>query len=177
MKTYALYGFISALAGAFLVIILYLLGFYSDPDKVSLAGWISGPLGIAIGVTCLVLGVKARRAEIPSSEDFGYGRAWKSGMAISTISAFLSSIFTYFFYGFIDPGLNALLMQISASKMEARGMSSDQIEKIQALNAKVMVPPVEGLFALILGLFAGCIIALIVAAFLKRPDPDAPPVL
>jgi hypothetical protein len=177
MKNASLFGFITALAGAFLVLVMYFLGFYSDPAKISLSSWISSPIGLAIVVTCMVLGVKARRAEIPASDGFGFGRAWWSGMSISIVSAILTSIFNYCFYAFIDPGLNDLLMQVGESKLEAKGMSSDQIEKLQALNKVFMTPPIEALSTLILGVIVGCIIALIVAAFLKQPDPAAPPVL
>ena len=61
MKTYLLYGFISSLAGAFLTLILYFAGFHSDPAKLAMAGWIGGLVGLAIVITCITLGVKARR--------------------------------------------------------------------------------------------------------------------
>src|ERR1019366_1394786 len=40
MKTCSLYGFLSALAGALLLLALYFLGFHSDPAKLSAAKWI-----------------------------------------------------------------------------------------------------------------------------------------
>jgi hypothetical protein len=77
MKTCSLYGFISALAGALLALALYFTGFHSDPAKLPAAKAIGLCAGLAIVITCLVLGVKARRAEIP--EDRGLDTEARSG--------------------------------------------------------------------------------------------------
>src|SRR5271169_3395189 len=95
MKTCALYGFITALAGAFLVLALFFLGFHSDAAKLTAAQAIGGIGGLAIGATCTVLGVRARRAEVPATEDFGYGRALGAGVMISIFAALLNSLFGY----------------------------------------------------------------------------------
>src|SRR5271154_1826271 len=95
MKTCALYGFIIALADALLVLALFFLGFHSDPVKLAAAKWIGGVLALAIGITFTVLGVKARRAEVPEAEGFGYGSALGAGVQVSIVACVLSSIFNY----------------------------------------------------------------------------------
>jgi hypothetical protein len=177
MKTCSLYGFISALAGAFLTLVIYFLGLNSDPAKLTTAGWISGLFGIVIAVVCVVLGVKARRAEVPVSDPFGYGSALGAGVLISVVSSVLSSIFAYAYYAFINPGLNEILLQNAATKLEASGVSGDRLEKIEAFNKWMMRPGVEAVTALIYIFIIGVIISLIVAAILKRPDPNTPPLV
>jgi hypothetical protein len=169
MKTCALYGFISALSGAFLILILFFTGFHSDPAKLTAAKWIGGVCGLAIGVSCMVLGVKARRAEIPANEEFGYGKALGAGFQISVFSAIFSAIFSYAYNAFINPGFADLMVQDSMAKMEASGMSSDRIEKAEAGMRMFMGPVPQAVSTLIGGVVFGLIIALLVAAVLKRP--------
>jgi uncharacterized protein DUF4199 len=169
MKTCALYGFFAALAGAFLNLILFFTGFHSDPAKLAAAGVIGIIAGLAIGITCTVLGVKARRAEVPATEEFGYGKALGAGFMVSLVAAFLTSIFTYCYYAFINPAFIDIVVQDKIAKLEAKGMSSDQLEKAQAGMRMFMGPVPQAIFGFIGGLIFGLIIALIVAAFLKRP--------
>jgi predicted DNA repair protein MutK len=172
MKTCAMYGFISALSGAFLVLILFFTGFHSDPAKLTAATWIGGVCGLGIGITCMVLGVKARRAEVPASEGFSYGRALGTGFLISVFSSVLSAIFTFAYYKFINPGFVDIVVQDKMAKLEASGMSSDKLEKTEAGMRMFMGPIPQAVSAIIGGLIFGLIIALIVAAVLKRPAPD-----
>jgi hypothetical protein len=172
MKTCALYGFISALSGAFLILILFFAGFHSDPAKLTAATWIGGVCGLAIGVTCMVLGVKARRAETPAGEGFSYGRALGTGFMISVFSSILSAIFTYSYYAFINPGFVDIVVQDKMAKLAATGVSSDKLEKTEAGMRMFMGPVPQAVSAIIGGVVGGLIIALIVAAVMKRPAPD-----
>jgi hypothetical protein len=178
MKTPALYGFFSALAGAFLNLILFFTGFHSDPAKLGTATLIGGIGGLAISVTCIVLGVKARRDEVPANEEFGYGRALGAGFQVGLVASFLSAIFTYCYYAFINPAFVDIVVQDKIAKLEAKGMPSDQLEKAQAGMRMFMGPVPQAVVVVIAGTILGLIIALIVAAVLKRPaQPAGPPPL
>lgn len=174
MKNCFLYGFISALAGAFLYLVMFFAGLHSDVAKLPIANWVGGLGGLAIGISTLMLGMKARRAEIPPAEDFGYGSALWVGTRIAFISAFLSAIFVYCYNAFINPGFSDLMMQAQAANMEAKGVSSDQIEKIQQMSGWVFKPVPAAIIALIIGAIFGVILSLIIAAFMKRTAPAAP---
>lgn len=171
MKTCAVYGFVSSLTGAFLVLALYFTGFHSDPAKLAAAGWIGGLGGLAIAVTCMVLGVKARREEVPVSEGFGYGRALGAGVVVAAVASFLSAIFTYAYYSFINPAFIDLMVQDKLAKLEASGASSDSVQRAEAGMRMFMSPVPQAVVGLVAGFIFGVIIALIVAAILKRPAP------
>jgi hypothetical protein len=177
MKTCALYGFITALAGAFLVLILYFLGFHSDPAKLGAAKTIGGFGGLAIGIVCTALGVKARRQELPPTDEFGYGAALGAGVLISLFASILSGIFTYAYHAFINPGFSEILIQDAMAKIEAKGVSGAQLDKIESFNRIMFSPVPMALIALIFGFIFGVIISLVVAAFLKKPAPVQPPAL
>lgn len=119
--------------------------------------------------------MKARRAEIPDGEGFGYGRALWAGMLISIVSSILSAIFNYLYFAFINPGFTDIMLQDQMDKLQAKGMSGDQLEKVEKFTRFMMAPGMQGLFTLLAGLFIGFLIALVVAAFLKRPEPAGPP--
>jgi hypothetical protein len=172
MKTCSLYGFILALAASFMTLMLYFLGFHSSAEKMDAAKWPGALVGLAIGVTIMALGVKARRDEVPAAEPFGYGRALWAGLLICIVSTALSAIFNYCYYAFINPGLSDLLLQQNLAKLEASGISGDKLDKMEAFNRMLFTPGWEAVFGVLAGLFFGLFIALILAAILKRPDPS-----
>ena len=89
-------------------------------------------------VACLFLGIRARRDETQKEADFGYGTAVGAGTLISLVASFLSSVFAYVYYAFINPAFTDLMVQAQMAKMEARGMSGDQLEKAEAMTKWMM---------------------------------------
>lgn len=175
MKTNSLYGLILAVATAVLTLILYFLGLHSDPAKLGTAKWIGGVLGLAIGVTVTILGIKARRAESPETEDFGYGKALGSGVQISLVASFLSAVFNYLYFAFINPGFTDVLVQDQMDKLQAKGMGGAQLEQAEKFTRIFLSPVPYAFVSLISAFIIGVVISLILAAFLKRAAPSAPP--
>jgi hypothetical protein len=175
MKTCSLYGFIWALAGALLALALYFLGFHSDLAKLAAAKWIGGVGGLTIAVVVMVLGIKARSAEIPVTQKFGYGGALLAGVQISIVASILNAAFAYIYYAFINPGFSELLLQDAMDKVQAKGVSGPQLDQVEKVTRFMMSPGMQVVTTLIAGFIFGFIIALILAAFLKRPEPAVPP--
>ncbi len=179
MKTPLIYGLYMALAGLLLNLALYFSGFHSEVEKLGTAQTISTIGNLILGVTLLVLGVKARRAEIPPTEDFGYGRALLAGVQISLFACIFGVITNFLYMGVINRGLKELMVQAQIAKWEAVGMSSDRMEKAESMMRTMMNPAIQAVFGIIFGMIVCTIISLIVAAFLKRPaqaDLSQPPV-
>jgi MFS family permease len=168
MKTCALYGFISALAGAFLTLIEFFLGWHSDAAKLGLANWVGGIGGLAIYIVCITLGAKARRDETPAAEGFGYGRALLAGLGVALFSTLISTAFNYCYNAFINPAMTDLMLQDRLAKMEASGMSGDKLDKAEAMTRMMFNPIPLAIYFVIVGMVFGLIISLIVAAFVKR---------
>ena len=178
MKTPLIYGLYMALVGLLVNLGLYFAGCHSEVEKLGTAQTISTVTGIVFGVTLLVLGVKARRAEIPVTEDFGYGRALWAGVQISFFASIFGVITNFLYMGIINRGLKELMVSAQIAKWEALGMSSDRIEQAEKMMRTMMNPALQAVFGLIFGMVICTIISLIVAAFLKRPAQDnlTPPV-
>jgi Protein of unknown function (DUF4199) len=174
MKNYLLYGFLIALGNFLLSLILFLSGLHSDAAHLPAAQVIGGLGSMAIGVTLLVLGIRAARAEVPPEQAFGYGRAFGAGFAIQAFASVFSAVTTYIYSAFINPHLGEIILQSQAEKAQARGMTSEQIERMQGFSRMFLGPTGQALSALVGTLVIGGIIALIVAAFLKRSGERDP---
>ena len=172
MKTYLTYGSAMAGGGFLLVIVLYVLGLHSDPAKLSTAQWIQGCVGLAISITCIVLGTKARRAQVPPTENFGYGSALGAGVMIALFAALIGLVTTFLYGGVINPHFFDVILQAQTEQLEAKGISADKIEQIQKVSAPFMKLPAQMAFGFLGGLFFGTLISLVTAAFLKRPAND-----
>jgi hypothetical protein len=171
MKTYLLYGFISSLAGAFLTLILYFAGFHSDPAKLAMAGWIGGLLGLAILVTCITLGVKARREEVPPDQDFSYWASFFAAFMISMIANVINVGFSIVYNIYINPTFLELMRQQQITKMENSGASSD---KAEAASAMMFSPVPQAIIFMIFGTIIAVVISFIMAGFFTRKAVQPP---
>jgi hypothetical protein len=175
MKTCSLYGFILAISIAVLTLVLYFLGLHSDPARLTTAKWVGGLAGFAISVAVTVIGIKARRAEVPESEEFGYGRALGAGVLISVVASVLGAIFNFVYMAYINPGYSEVLLQDQMDKLQAKGLSAAQLDQAEKMTRMFMGPLPASLFGLLFGVIFGVVIALVLAAFLKRPAQKLPP--
>jgi hypothetical protein len=176
MKTYLTYGFAMALAGGLITLALYFLGYHTDAAKAAAAQWVGLPFYLAASIIILVLGIKARRSEIPLSEPFGYGRAFGAGVLVILFGALFGIIFNYLYFQFINPGFADLMIQVQSDKMEAKNMGAAQIEQMERVTRMMMKPPIMAIGGFLQSMFVGTIIALITASFLRRPaSAESPP--
>lgn len=175
MKTTLLYGLAMSIVGALIAFLLFFLGFHDSVEKLPTAQTIGTVVGLLNAVVCLFLGIRARRSEVPASEPFGYGRALGAGTLIALWGSIFGSIFHVIYMGLINPGFRDIIVQGELAKMEARGMSSAQIEQAEGMVRMMTGPIPSGIFALIFGFLFTFLFALIVAAFVRRPAADAPP--
>jgi hypothetical protein len=174
MKTYLTYGFGMALGGALLSFAMFFAGFHDSPAKLDTAQWIQMAGGLALGITGVVLGTKARRAEIPADAPFGYGSALGAGVMITLFAALLGLVTTYLYVAVINPHYGDVVLQAQSEKLEAKGLPAEQIEQIQRMSSVMMKPATMTAFTFVSGLFFGTLISLVTAAFLKRPAGEDP---
>ena len=170
MKTSAIYGFVSALAGAFLVLLQYFTGLHSDPAKLGVANAIGGIGGLAIAITCIVLGMRARRAESTGGE-FNYGSAFVAGFQVTLVSTVLSAIFSYAYYAFINPAFSEVMTENALSKAQAGGMSGAQLERVEGFYHSMFSPVGALIVTLVFGMIVGTILCLLAAIFVRSNQP------
>src|SRR5579862_5989638 len=140
MKTPALFGFISALAGAVLTLILYFAGFHSDATKMAIAQSIGTWVGLLIFVVCQVLAVRGRRAEWPATQPFGYGSALWAATQMAFVAAILSSAFSFCYMKFINPGFAEVALQAQMDKAQAKGISGPALDRMESATRTFLQP-------------------------------------
>ena len=103
-----------------------------------------------------------------------FGKAFLSGFIIVLTATVLSSLYSYIFLTFIDPGyLEKIIQQTleqTEAKMADKGVSADQMEPALAMTRKFMSPIIMMIFGILTSAFFGAILSLIAAAFLKKED-------
>jgi len=175
MKTTLFYGFAMAIVGTLLAYSLFFLGYHDSVEKLGTSQTISMIVGILNGITCITLGIRARREEVPASEPFGYGRALGTGTLIALWGSIFGTISHVLYMAVINPGFQDVVVQGELAKLEARGMSSAQIEQAEGMIRMMTGTVVQGIAALIFGFLFAFVFALIIAAFTRRPAPPATP--
>lgn len=174
MKTYLTYGFAAAFANLLLAVLLFFVGLHSDPAKLGTAQMIGFVGSVLIYAVLITLGTKARRADTPASEPFGYGRALGAGVMIALFAAVFGAIGHWLYMTVINPGFVDTMMQAQVAQWEAMGMSGEQIENAESITRKFMHPAVQAGFALVFSFIFGTVVALVTSAFLKRSE--VPPI-
>jgi hypothetical protein len=174
MNPPVVYGIVMAVASAFLTLVLYFLGLHSDAAKMTQAQWVGGLGAFVINVVCVVLGIRAQRAETPAGKNFGYGRALGVGVLISVVAGLIGIGTSWFYFGTINPGFRDLLVQAQLDKMAAAGLSSDQLDRAEKGIRFFMQPVIMGVVTFINAVVWGTLISLVAAGFLKRRPGGAP---
>ena len=173
MKTTFFYGVIMAIASILLNYAMYFLGFHDSVAKFATGQMIAGIAGMVIGIVCLVLSVRARRAETPTTEGFGYGRSLIASFMTALWSTILTIISWVLYLTVVNPGVRDIMVQSELAKLEAKGLSSTQIEQAEGMIRMMMGPVPQALIGFCVGLVIWTLISLIIAAFIRRPAPAA----
>jgi len=174
MKTPLTYGAVSAAITAATTLLLFFLGFHS-PEKFGTGQAIGTVVGIVASILCIVLGMRARRAELPPHEAFTYGRALGVGILVALFGGLFGTIFQALYTSVINTGFNDALIAHQTGKWEAAGMSGEQIEGAEKITRMMLNPLLQILVGLLFSAVWGTIVSLIAAAILKRPAAAIPP--
>jgi hypothetical protein len=159
-----------AIASALLTLILFFLGYHSDPAKLEAANKIGMIGNILIAVIGIILGIRACRDERPLDRPFGYGSALGKGVLIGLISAAIGAVFGLIYTHLINQGFNDILMEHQMTVWEAQGMDATKIQQAQKFMHFMFNPAVQLAVGIIMGTLSSTLVSLIAAAFLRRRD-------
>lgn len=180
MKTYLTYGVGMTFASAVVTLVLHIMGYWSDPEKLGTALMIAFPVGLLITTGGIVLGTKEARAP-HGAKGFTYGQAWQAGFFVILFAALSGVIFNAIYFGVINPNFNEVTMDWTKSFMERMGAPEAQIDKkIEEMRTTntVLRQVINGFVGAVV---LGAIISLITAAVMKRAPvedfSEAPPPL
>lgn len=175
MKTNLLYGFVLALVGFLVSLVFFIAGLHSSVEKMAATSWISSTLLFVLAVVVLYLGMAAKRTATPADRNWTYGSAFGTGAGIAVFAALFGLVFTYLYFALINPHMSEILYGVQVAKMEAKGMSSDQIEKAGSIMRAMMSPIGASLVGSLFGFIFDVLISLVVAIFVRRRPGATPP--
>lgn len=168
MKTSLTYGAAMAIAGAVLTLVLYLAGLHDAVEQLKTAQWAGTAGGVAIGVTCLALAMRDKRAQRPADADWGYGSALGGGVLTALWGSLFGMVTAYVYFGLVNPGFSDVILQSQVAAMEAKGVSAAQIERIEPMIRKWLSPVALTLTQGAMGFVWSFLLALIVAIFFRK---------
>ena len=173
-----------AIASAVLTFIMFFAGLHDNAERmqsgVAQTLSIAGPL--AIVVACLVLAMREKRASTAPDANWSYGSALGTGVLTGLVGALVGGIFAYLYFAFLNPHMGDVIYQVQVAKMEAKGMTADQIERAEPMMRKFMTPAMMTVFQTFFGFVWAVVLSLIVAIFFRKRDvlvaaTDAPPLV
>jgi hypothetical protein len=173
MKLALMYGAAMAIAGAIFVLLLFFAGFHDSAAKLQSAQWIGIGGGLAIGVACLALAMREKRAQFPAEEDWGYGSALGAGVLTALFGSLFGLVTSYTYFGIINPGFGDLALQAQLAAMEAKGLPPDQVEKLEPMFRPWMTPVAMTLTQGLFGIIFSILLSLVVAIFFRQRTPAA----
>jgi hypothetical protein len=159
LKAAMTHGAIMGLVLILLSVVNYVLGF----EVAKKLGWLSYVV-IVLGV---YFGQKAYRDKeldglISYSTSLGYG------LLIAVFAGFITGLFTFILYQYIDPDLMAKQLDAAIQMYVDMGYSDEQIEEIVSMSEKFKSPVVTALSTTFGFAIMGLIVSLITSIFIKK---------
>jgi Protein of unknown function (DUF4199) len=150
-----------------------LLMFITELNRSDYA-WVFNLIAVVIPVICIIMAIKEFKAG-PGAGFMSFGQAFKHGMVICLVGGIIFGAFNVVYLQYIDTNFMEFQMQKQVDKMAEMGMSEGDIEKALARGADFQTPFWMFTMAIVVSLIFGLILSLIMAAILKKENPDASP--
>ncbi len=129
-----------------------------------------GYVGFVFFIALLIL---AQNEFKKDNEGFmSYGQGIGISMYIAVITSVLSTLFTYIYLKFVDDSMLTMIREKTEDQLIERGMSDAQIEQALEISGKFQTPEMILIFGIVGGFIMYLIVALIVTAITKKPNPE-----
>ena len=164
-----------AVAGVLVTFVFYFAGFHDNAEKMASVQALGSITPLAIGITCLILAMREKRAHAPADSDWGYGSALGTGVLTGLFASLFGMVTAYAYFAFVNPHMTDVIFQMQAAKMEAAGMSAARIESAEPMMRKMMSPVVLTLMQGFMGFLFSLLLSLIIAIFFRARPANASP--
>lgn len=175
MKTPLTYGALLALIGALVTFGCFFAGLHDSVDTLKTAQWITSLVGLVATVVCLLLAMRAQRAELAPDRPWGYGPALGVGVLTGLWAAIIGAAVMYVYVSVINPQYSELIYQARVASLQAKNLPPEAVENTSAMMRRFDTPIVLTLSQLIGSFVGNVILALIVAIFVRRPRAEMTP--
>jgi len=97
-----------------------------------------------------------------------YGQSFSVGFLIGLYAAILSTIFSFIYLSYINPGSINEILEITRENLYDQELSDDQIEQAMNFTEKMTTPIIMSGIVLIWNTICAVVFALIVSIFVKK---------
>jgi len=171
MKTALFYGLVLALANIVLALVSFFLGYQTD--NIAAGQWFS-LLGLAVAVGIMWAGIRAVREEA-KDRSLPFGRGVLAGTVISASSGAIYSVYTFIHFQFINPSFLDYYIDFLRGKWAAKGLREAQMATMEKITRFMMSPGIMSIVTFLYAMIIGVVLALILAAILRRaPAKESP---
>lgn len=164
MNTPFFYGLVLAFGNIVLTLVGFFLGFQTD--KLVQGRWF-GVLPFVLAIGILWLGIRAVREEA-KDKSLSYGKGVGTGFLITLYASLIGTVYGFIHFKFINPNFVDYQIDAAHEKWAQAGLSEAQMEAAEKAMRLFMSPALLSITSLFASLLIGLVIALILAAFLKR---------
>ncbi|MFC5412000.1 DUF4199 domain-containing protein [Larkinella bovis] len=130
--------------------------------------WISLVIAIAVAIMAM------RDYRALNGGFMSYGEGVGLGTLLSVISGLVSITYSLIYTNFIDTTIRQQMLDNAREQLESRGMSDEQIDQAMQFTEKLQSPGLQFMVGVLFSAIFGVLIALVVAAFLRRNKPTFP---
>ncbi len=163
-----LYALIMAIGQIALTLVSFFLGYQTE--QINQGTWF-GFIPLIYGIAVYWFSLKAVREE-NAGQYLTYGQGVGAGILVALYSGLLGSLYTYSHFTWVNPNFTDYLIEASRVKWAAANLSEAQMEGAEKGVRMFTRPALQAGFGFVATLVIGLIIALILAAFLKRNPPE-----
>lgn len=128
-------------------------------------------LSMIIPIVCIVLATKEFKATIGNGW-MKFSDVFKHSLMIFVIGGIITAAYTVLYVTVIDPEFMTYIQEKQMNSMLEMGMPEEQIEVALNQSAKFQTPFWMFTWTLLGTMLMGTIISLIMAAILKKPNPE-----
>lgn len=166
MKPAVKFGLINGGLGILWAMLMYV----TELNRSDSASWINF-LSLVIPCICMSLAIEEWR--VTSGGGWvSFGSGFKQAFQVGLIATLIGIAFHYLYITVIDPAFIEFQLQQQAQKLAESGMSDEQIAKQMKISAPFFTPLMQVIFGFVVILIMNTVIALIIAAIKKRPNPE-----
>ena len=166
MKNFIKFGVYAAVAGMFFSLLSYVTG-------INRAEWFYyiGFITLLIPIYFISMAIKTKRDQ-ELKGFISYGKAFNEGLLVTLVNGLISTAYSAVYFFLIDPSFIDFQKQKMINQWEEQGMDDAQIEQMLEYSSWSLNPTAYTIISFFVVLFTGVIISLIVAAVMKKPDPE-----
>jgi hypothetical protein len=166
MKPAIKYGLLNGAIAILWSLLMYITGL----NRTSAGQWIN-IVSMAIPIVFMTMAIKDYRSGVGNGW-ISFGKSFRQAFTVGVIGGFIGVGFYFIYLTFIDPGFIDYQKQLQVDKWTESGMSEEMIQSYSEKSAQFMTPGMQFIFGLVFMLFIASVLSLIVAAIMKKPNPE-----